>query len=237
MAGVFWAPASQLLVHDIAGRENLHSAVRLMSMSRTLGLLGGPAVGGVMLLAFGPPIGMLLNVLIYVPLTWWLWNAPFGRAFAKEPPIAAATPGGYGGVFATAREIAGNRIVVSMTLLAGRVVIRHRQCLPGADAGIRRRSRPRPCRFPLQHAARRQCGRRAGRRVDPGNLRAAAGAAEGCGGAGDALGGVPSAVSRCRTTMPCRSACCWWPVSSTLRSARWRRRWCSCMRRRICAAG
>ena len=25
MAGVFWAPASQLLVHDIAGRENLHS--------------------------------------------------------------------------------------------------------------------------------------------------------------------------------------------------------------------
>lgn len=117
MAGVFWAPASQLLVHDIAGRENLHSAVRLMSMSRTLGLLGGPAVGGVMLLAFGPPLGMLLNVLIYVPLTWWLWKAPFGRAFA-QPPIAAATPGGYVGVFSTAREIAGNRIVVSMTLLA-----------------------------------------------------------------------------------------------------------------------
>jgi MFS family permease len=118
MAGVFWAPASQLLVHDIAGRENLHSAVRLMSMSRTLGLLGGPAVGGAMLLAFGPPLGMLLNVLIYLPLTWWLWKAPFGRAFAKEPPIAAATPGGYGGMFSTARAIAGNRVVVSMTLLA-----------------------------------------------------------------------------------------------------------------------
>ena len=59
MAGVFWAPASQLLVHDIAGRDNLHSAVRLMAMARTLGLLGGPAVGGAMLLAFGPPLGML----------------------------------------------------------------------------------------------------------------------------------------------------------------------------------
>ncbi|MPZ39865.1 MAG: MFS transporter [Rhizobiales bacterium] len=118
MAGVFWAPASQLLVHDIAGRDNLHSGVRLMAMARTLGLLGGPAVGGAMLLAFGPTTGMLINVLIYVPLTWWLWKAPYGPKFAKEPRVAARTEGGFAGVFATAREIAGNRIVVSMTLLA-----------------------------------------------------------------------------------------------------------------------
>jgi MFS family permease len=119
MAGVFWAPASQLLVHDIAGRDNLHSAVRLMAMARTLGLLGGPAVGGAMLLAFGPPLGMLINVLIYVPLTRWLWKAPFGPAFAKEPRTAPKALSGFTGVFATAREIAGNRIVMSMTLLAG----------------------------------------------------------------------------------------------------------------------
>jgi MFS family permease len=118
MAGVFWAPASQLLVHDIAGRDNLHSGVRLMAMARTLGLLGGPAVGGAMLLAFGPSLGMLLNVLIYAPLTWWLWKAPYGPAFAKEPRPAAKTEGGFASVFATARAIAGNRIVVSMTLLA-----------------------------------------------------------------------------------------------------------------------
>jgi MFS family permease len=71
-----------------------------------------------MLLAFGPPLGMLINVLIYVPLTWWLWKAPFGPAFAKEPRIAPKAPSGFAGVFATAREIAGNRIVMSMTLLA-----------------------------------------------------------------------------------------------------------------------
>ena len=118
MAGVFWAPASQLLVHDIAGRDNLHSAVRLMAMARTLGLLGGPAVGGVMLLAFGPSLGMLINVLIYVPLTWWLWKAPFGPSFRKEPRAAPRGEGGFAGVFATAREIAGNQVVVSMTLLA-----------------------------------------------------------------------------------------------------------------------
>src|SRR5581483_1055351 len=55
-AGVFWAPASQLLVHDIVGRDQLHSAVRLISMSRVLGLLGGPAIGGAMLLTCGPAI-------------------------------------------------------------------------------------------------------------------------------------------------------------------------------------
>ena len=46
IAGVLWAPASQMLIHDIVGREQLYSAVRLMAMSRTLGLLAGPAVGG-----------------------------------------------------------------------------------------------------------------------------------------------------------------------------------------------
>ena len=46
IAGVLWAPASQLLIHDIVGREQLHSAVRLMAMSRMLGQLAGPAVGG-----------------------------------------------------------------------------------------------------------------------------------------------------------------------------------------------
>ncbi|HZO47354.1 MAG TPA: MFS transporter [Xanthobacteraceae bacterium] len=118
MAGVFWGPASQLLIHDIAGRDNLHSAVRLMAMARTLGLLGGPAVGGAMLLAFGPALGMLINVLIYVPLTWWLWKAPFGPAFAKATRIAPKVVRGFAGVVATAREITGNRIVMSMTLLA-----------------------------------------------------------------------------------------------------------------------
>jgi MFS family permease len=118
MAGVFWAPASQLLIHDIVGRDHLHSAVRLMAMSRTLGLLGGPAVGGAMLLAFGPSLGMLINVAIYLPLTLWLWRAPFGPTFRKEPMVPRRETGGLAGILVTARDIAGNRVVVSMTLLA-----------------------------------------------------------------------------------------------------------------------
>jgi MFS family permease len=113
-AGVLWGPASQLLIHHIVGPEQLHSAVRLLSMSRVAGLLGGPAVGGAMLLAFGPSTSVIIGALMYLPLTLWLVRAPFRRKAQHETPR-----GGRGGILATAREIAGNRVVVSMTLLAG----------------------------------------------------------------------------------------------------------------------
>src|SRR5262249_61255737 len=89
------------LIHDIVGREQLHSGVRLMAMSRVLGLLGGPAVGGVLLLTCGPSLGMLINVLIYVPLTWWLWRAPYGPRFRKEPRATSHEAGGLAGALAT----------------------------------------------------------------------------------------------------------------------------------------
>ena len=119
IAGVLWGPPSQLLVHDIVGHAHLHSAVRLMSMSRVVGLLGGPAVGGALLLAAGPSLGILIGMMVYLPLTLWLVNAPFGRVHRNELPPAPRHGGGWAGVFATLREIAGNRVVVSMTLLAG----------------------------------------------------------------------------------------------------------------------
>jgi MFS family permease len=51
-------------------------------------------------------------------LTWWLWRAPFGPRFRSEPqPPREAL--GLAGVLATLRDIAGNRVVVSMTVLAG----------------------------------------------------------------------------------------------------------------------
>lgn len=72
LAGVLWVPSAQLLVHAIVGREHLQSAVRMNSSSRQLGLLLGPAIGGALMLALGPAWGIIVNVLIYVPLTWWL---------------------------------------------------------------------------------------------------------------------------------------------------------------------
>jgi len=118
LAGVLWIPAAQLLVHDIVGPEQLQSAVRLNSTSRQLGLLLGPAIGGALMLALGPAWGIIANVFIYVPMVWWLWKAPYG-AHARAGQAKAARPGGFADILATAREVGGNRTIVSMILLAG----------------------------------------------------------------------------------------------------------------------
>ena len=53
-AGVLWQTPNQLLLYDIVGPANLPSAVRLNATARYLGILVGPAVGGVIMLALGP---------------------------------------------------------------------------------------------------------------------------------------------------------------------------------------
>src|SRR5579864_243704 len=65
LAGVIWMPASQVLIHRIVGAQQVPSAVRLNATGRYLAFLVGPAVGGVLLLLFGPVIGIFLNALIY----------------------------------------------------------------------------------------------------------------------------------------------------------------------------
>jgi MFS family permease len=119
IASVLWQPSSQMLLHDMVGPAQLQSAVRLNATSRQLGLLMGPAVGGVLLLVAGPAYGILLNVLIYLPLVWWLWKAPYGPRFRKDTPAAKAPMRGFADIVSTMRDIAGNRTIVSMTLLAG----------------------------------------------------------------------------------------------------------------------
>jgi len=118
-AGVLWHPSGQLLIHDIVGTANLQSAVRLGATARYLGLLFGPAVGGAFLLAFGPAYGILVNALIYLPLALWLWKAPYGPRFRKGGPAPARAVKAMSDIVATIRDIAGNRTIVSMILLAG----------------------------------------------------------------------------------------------------------------------
>jgi MFS family permease len=117
VAGVIWGPASQLLIHDIVGAEQLQSAVRLSATSRYLGLLMGPAVGGGLMLLLGSPIGLLVNVLIYAPLLLWLWKVPYdGHRRQVEAPRRAT---GLADTIALLRGISGNRTIFSMILLAG----------------------------------------------------------------------------------------------------------------------
>jgi len=119
LAGVLWGPATQLLVHDIVGPEQLHSAIRLNATSRYLGLLAGPAVGSAVMLALGPANGIIVNALIYLPLVLWLWKAPYGPKFRKDEPPPVRAVRGFEDIFSTARAIVGNRTVVTMTLLGG----------------------------------------------------------------------------------------------------------------------
>ena len=118
-AGVLWQTSSQMLLHDIVGVALLPSAVRLNATARYLGVLVGPAVGGVIMLALGPSLGILLNVCFYLPLVLWLWKAPYGPRFRKDPAPPKRAIRGFADIMQTARDIAGNRMIVSMILLAG----------------------------------------------------------------------------------------------------------------------
>src|SRR5262249_22206137 len=119
IAGVFWNPPAQLLIHDIVRPQLLPSAVRLMSTGLMLGRLGGPAIGGVIFLVLGPSYGLLFNVLIYLPLTLWLWKAPYGPKFRAGGPAPSRAVRGFADIWSTIREISGNRLLMSMIGLSG----------------------------------------------------------------------------------------------------------------------
>jgi len=119
-AGVLWQTASQLLLHDIVPREELQSAVRLNASARYLGVLVGPAVGGIIMMTIGPKHGLLLNTVFYFPLLLWLWKAPYGPKFRRaDQAVPRRAVKGFSDIVQTARDIAGQPVIVSMVLLAG----------------------------------------------------------------------------------------------------------------------
>ena len=118
-AGVLWQTPGQLLLYDIVGPADLPSAVRLNATARNLGVLVGPAMGGVIMLALGPSRGILLNTLFYLPLVLWLVNAPYGPRFRKGAPPPRRAVRGLADIAQTMRDITGQHVIVAMILLAG----------------------------------------------------------------------------------------------------------------------
>ncbi|MGH7795558.1 MAG: MFS transporter [Candidatus Binatia bacterium] len=117
IAGVFWTPAEQLIIHDIVGSEDLPSAVRLNATSRQLGILFGPAVGGGLMLWFGAPAGLFINALIYLPLTIWLMIVPYtGHTREGLQPRRALR---WRDALDVIGEVAHNRPVITMVALGG----------------------------------------------------------------------------------------------------------------------
>jgi len=123
VAGVLWGPASQLLLHDIVGPMELQSAVRLGATARYLGMLTGPAVGGALLLAFGPAHGIIINAVIYLPMIVWLWKAPYGPKFRAEAGNGTREVRGFADLIATFVSIRTNATVSCMMVLAGLVAL------------------------------------------------------------------------------------------------------------------
>jgi MFS family permease len=128
-AGVLWGPASQLLLHEMVEPAVLPSAVRLGATARYLGMLTGPAVGGALLLAFGPAHGIFINALIYLPMILWLWKAPYGPKFRSSASAAAGANApkpavrGFADLLATFSSIRNNPTVLCMMFLAGLVAL------------------------------------------------------------------------------------------------------------------
>src|ERR1051325_1377087 len=118
-AGVLWQTPNQLLLYDIVGPAELMSAVRLNAVARYLGVLVGPAVGGVIMLTLGPAHGILLNTVFYLPLILWLVNAPYGPRFRAGTPPPPRAVRGVADIVQTIGEIRRLPVILSMTLLAG----------------------------------------------------------------------------------------------------------------------
>jgi MFS family permease len=118
MAGVLWGPGSQLLIHDIVGTEHLQSAVRLNATSRQMGVLFGPAIGGALMLLLGPPAGLFVNVLIYLPLTIWLLTVPY-TGHSREAAVPSRRGVSWRDAIDTLREVSGNRPIIMMVALGG----------------------------------------------------------------------------------------------------------------------
>lgn len=115
-AGVLWQTPNQLLLYDLVAPADLPSGVRLNAMARYLGILVGPAVGGLIMLTLGPSHGIIVNTLFYLPMLIWLFWAP-----VRDNSIAVRrfAVRGFGDIKLTLAAIGTQPVLAAMTWLAG----------------------------------------------------------------------------------------------------------------------
>ncbi|QIP04537.2 MFS transporter [Bradyrhizobium symbiodeficiens] len=115
-AGVLWQTPNQLLLYDLVGPADLPSAVRLNAMARYLGILVGPAVGGITMLTLGTSHGIIFNTLFYLPMLLWLFWAPVRDNSVAVRRFAVR---GLADIVLTIRAIGTQPTLTAMTWLAG----------------------------------------------------------------------------------------------------------------------
>ena len=119
LAGVIASPSIQLIVHDIVGAEHLPSAIRLNAISRYLSMLVGPAVGGGLMLALGPGVALLVNVVLYVPLTLYLFRMPYTGHPSSGGERRPASRLGLADAGRLLAEVGSEPRIIRMIVLAG----------------------------------------------------------------------------------------------------------------------
>jgi MFS family permease len=119
MAGAFWGPPSQLIIHDIVGPQELSSAVRLSATARQLAVLFGPAIGGVLMLWLGPAGGLVVNAMMFLPLSLWLLRAPYTGHLREDNRRPNQQSIRWTEAFTVLAQASKNRAIYSMVLLAG----------------------------------------------------------------------------------------------------------------------
>jgi MFS family permease len=117
-AGVVAAPAAQLIIHQMVPAEDLPSAIRLNASSRQLAILLGPAVGGGLMLLFGPAWGLLVNILMYLPLSILLTRIPY-TGHDRDAPAARRQSFGLSDMVAAFASARLEPQIMSMIVLAG----------------------------------------------------------------------------------------------------------------------
>ena len=173
LAGVIWIPAGQVLIHRILSLEQLPSGVRLFATGRYMGFLVGPArrrrlaAGIRRLWRYFHQRADLCAALDLVG-EGALRIGQFGRR---------GDAGGRQRLCRCLGDHAGGREepgVVVDDHTDRRLGFLRRQCLSGANARIRRGSRPRQRGLLVRRASRRGCRGRTGGRFDPGEPRVVA---------------------------------------------------------------
>jgi len=114
-AAALWMTPEQLILHDIVGREHLESAVRLNATGRQIGIVLGPAVGGALLLLAGPTHGMMINVLIYLPLSLILMRIT--ATGHKQGAVARKIS--LSDAWTAVGAASSNRLIMAMIVMAG----------------------------------------------------------------------------------------------------------------------
>jgi MFS family permease len=119
VAGVLVSPALQLIIHDIVGRDHLQSAIRTNALSRYICFLLGPAVGGGLMLVIGPGPALLVNVLLYLPLTLYLFRMPYTGHSGDRGEARPMPRFSLGDTFRVLTEIHSESRIIRMIVLAG----------------------------------------------------------------------------------------------------------------------